>query len=255
MRRALLAVGVTVVGLGFTASAAYPACDISLTTRSKYLTFQTTETYPLRLAGDSLGSAELERVYSEMWDRLARGLATAVENHRRIERDPKLASLLEGGTLSIISVDSRIRPATGSSGAEMALRDSVIAQFRFFVGDSSAELYTVLLGSYLRGSAAESLVANVSVPDEEDEGERDTTVVLDIVYSDCFEMPSGRPRLFTLPPSLTANHQFWLLSGLFYSRDDATRAIARIRREWMIEGRIVKIRATGPVLRNAFARE
>ncbi len=131
-----------------------------------------------------------------------------------------------------------------------------MAQFHFDHGDSVAELYAVLLGSYLRGSAAESLVANVSIPDEEDsEGARDTTVVLDIDYQNCFNGPLGRPRLYTLPPHLTANHQYWLLSGLFYSREDAKHAVVRIRREWMVEGRIVKIRVTGAVLQDAFAKE
>lgn len=113
-----------------------------------------------------------------------------------------------------------------------------------------------MVESHLRGSAVESLVASVDLPpEEESDAGWDTTVVMDVYYDTCIDGASGRPRLFTLPPKLAADRQFWLLSGLYYAQEDAKRALARMRIESRVEGKIVKIRAAGPVLQRAFSRE
>jgi hypothetical protein len=228
------------------------SCDATLTARSRFFTFETRETYPAVATDDSLGRSHFEANLSAMWNRLAEGLASAARCQARVERDRTLAVLCERSPCYLRLEAPKAGHAPELAAPGSAGGDSLLGIFSVLEGDSAAGLYSVLLGSYLRGSAAESLIASVAIPEEETFATvRDTSLALDIRYDDCFG-ESRRPTAFVLPPELTANRQFWFLSGLYVARDDAKRALAWVRREWMVEGRIVKIRATGPVLRRAF---
>jgi hypothetical protein len=145
-----------------------------------------------------------------------------------------------------------VRPELEPPDVDSARADSVVTLLRQAVADTAADLYTVRLLSYVKGSHAESLVASVSIPepDEDVEAGWDSTVVLDIRYVDCFA--PRHQAAFVLPPKLTADRKFWWAKGLYFSANDAKKAATVGGREWGVEGKVVKIRATGPVLRRVF---
>jgi hypothetical protein len=212
------------------------------------------EIYPIVVTDDSPGKADFEAKLTAMWSRLARGLATAAAYERRVERDPKLAALLRSAPVSLVWENGRVRPELEPPDVDSARADSVVTLLRQAVADTAADLYTVRLLSYVKGSHAESLVASVSIPepDEDVEAGWDSTVVLDIRYVDCFA--SQHQTAFVLPPEVTPDRKFWWARGLYYSADDAKKAAARGGHEWGVEGKVVKLRATGSLLRLAFAR-
>lgn len=245
------------------------SCDASLLIRSRSLTFQTFGNYPVLVTEDSAGKSQFETDFAAMWDDLATGLATALACQRGLERDAQLASRLASVTVTTRAnlrlegaapPKALTRPMQGPGPdfevwpGDSALVDSLDSLVHRAGADSIAELYSVLLNSFARGSKADSLPANLTVPGEEDaEDERDSTLVVDITYLDCFDSPR-RARLFMLPPELTADRKVWLLSGLYYVRQDAVRSISELSREWGYKGKVVKLRATGAVLQHAFPR-
>jgi len=247
--------------LSITSLAVFPAwasssCEAEIDTKSRYLSFIAYETRPIAETNDSTGLKNMEVELTKMWARLARGLATAANCQRRIESDSLLSKVLAGAPISLMSQFGRsIQPVSDTDPHEVAPSDSVLSLFRGMDRDSSAELFTVLLGSFARKPAAESFMVELGYsPDREDEdsdAEMDTTMVMDIAYSDC-SREFDRARLFILPRELTANGKVWVLSGLFYSRADAQRSLGRHRLPGRRKAQVVQLRFTAPILRSAF---
>lgn len=256
MNRVRLAALLSLCYLAFFPPSALSSCEAEIDTRSRCLSFMAYETYPIAATDDSAGLRDQEVEISRMWARLARGLASAVNCQRRIEADPPLSKSLAAAPVSLMSSFGRpIQAVSDISPHEAAPSDSTLALFHGLDRDSSAELFTILLGSFGRKSTADSFISKLGCsPDEEEddsEGEMDTTVVMDIAYTDC-SREFDRAKLFTLPSELTADGKVQVLSGLFYSRADALHALRRHRLPGKGKGQVIQVRFTGPVLRRAF---
>jgi len=251
-----LAALLSLVGLTLFPPSALPSCETEIDTKSRYLSFVAYETHPIAETNDSTGLRSLEIELTKMWTRLARGLATAVNCQRRVESDSLLSKVLADAPMSLMSQSGHpIQAVSDIDPHEAAPSDSVLSLFRGMDRDSSAELFTVLLGSFARKSAAESFMVGLGYsPDreyEDSEAEMDTTMIMDIVYSDC-SREFDRAKFFILPRELTTNGKVWVLSGLFYSRTDAQRSLARHRLSGKRKAQVIQLRFTAPILRCAF---
>ncbi|TMQ67233.1 MAG: hypothetical protein E6K79_00375 [Candidatus Eisenbacteria bacterium] len=256
MARIVLTTLLSIMSLAVFPASANSSCETEIDTKSRYLSFMAYETHPIAETNDSTGLRNLEVELTKMWSRLARGLATAVNCQRRVESDSLLSKVLSLSPISLMSQSGRpIQAVSDIDSHEAAPSDSLLSLFRDLDRDSSAELFTVLLGSFARKPAAESFMVGLGYsPDREierSEARMDTTMVMDIVYSDC-SREFDRAKLFILPRELTADGKAWVLSGLFYSHADAQRSLGRHRLPGKRKAQVIRLRFTAQVLRSAF---
>ncbi len=246
----LLVAGAVLV---LTTAPATASSSAGLTIRSKGLEIFAYDTEPVAETEDSLGMAELDVEFSRMWDRLAYCFATAITCKRELDVRPQLAARYVGSEASVFFDSRRQELHFYASRGNSALAESLRVLAAGSRSDSIAEIYSVLLTSFPKGSQADSFPVAITVPGDNDT-ERDSTVVVDVTFENEFA-EWRRARLFMLPPELTKDRKVWLMSGIYCVQDDATRAIPGLKRKWGFSGKVVKLRATGAVLQRAFPRE
>lgn len=248
-RRVLLAISFAVIS----ASPAAASDENGFALRSKHLRFQYYDRIPDPIAVDSATYRPDTVRIAAMWDGLARGLTMALQIQSRIEHDKRLDALLSAKPVSYTyHPRSGIVPAPPDDlDPEPGHSESLLSEFTKLVPDSPATLFAVRLetGSKKRDVDTTAAWYRALRRERMGVGTADPSLALDWWYFGATG-DADRPMLYALPFGTKGEPR--LMSGLFYSSEDAKRWADRLRAEYELSGTVVPVKVTGDVLRRAF---
>jgi hypothetical protein len=186
-----------------------------------------------------------------MYERMAHGVAYATQCWLLVQNDKKLQTALAGAPIALV------RGSSGPvvQGADSNQPDSVLARFRKANRSATERLYTIRLGSYESGQAAQAnfskwsfLHPKVGTPVTEP-ALQDSLLSMSWGESTC--AGSWIADLFILPPALSPSGQYDLDFRLMIDPRDASRVAKLLEGRLMTRTEVVPVQVTADVLSRA----